>query len=271
MTGRDVTIRPTTGADAPLLESIYRRLTEDDMRLRFMSSTPPHEDWYASWASIAEHGGYGLIALDTDADGREIPVGEAGYALRADGDADLGIAVVPDHRGGLGRRLLDELLRHAGSCGIPNIQADVLRGNRPMRGLLSRRGSVTFEHDGAGTRSAIATDGGIPKWPAKDDRPRVLVEVVSGRWSREAEAEAAGLALAVCQGPDRRHGGCPQLEGGGCSLVDGADAIVVLLDPDHPETDDLIAAHRRAAPAVPIFLRKDSTVDDIVDTIAGDD
>lgn len=262
-----VEIRPTTASDAPLLRALYEDMTEHDLRLRFFTWVTPDDEWYESWASIGERGGYGVIALRKESDGTETPVGEAGYSMRDDGDAELGIAVALESRGGLGHRLLDELVRHAGACGISNIQADVLSDNRAMRGLLRRRGTVALEHGFGATRTSFATDGGVPSWPPDDERPRVLVEVAGSRWSGESEAAAAGLAVAVCSGPDRRAGGCPQLDTGGCPLVDGADAIVVLLDQDNSDTARLVEAHRRAAPTTPIFVQADPTVEEIADTI----
>jgi RimJ/RimL family protein N-acetyltransferase len=266
----DLTIRPTTVADAPLLRELYGDMTEHDLRLRFFTWVTPDDEWYESWASIGERGGFGVIALRGEPDGTVTPVGEAGYSMRDDGDAELGIAVALGSRGGLGHRLLDELIRHAGACGIANIQADVLSDNRAMRGLLRRRGTVALEHDVGATRTSFATDGGVSTWPPDDERPRVLVEVAGGRWSGESDAAAAGLAVAVCSGPDRRAGGCPQLDGGGCPLVDGADAIVVLLDQDNPDATRLIDAHRLAAPTTHIFVESDPSVVDIAAALDDD-
>jgi hypothetical protein len=84
----------------------------------------------------------------------------------------------------------------------------------------------------------------------------VLVEVAGRRWSGERAADAAGLATAMCAGPRARgEHGCPVLEGGRCPLADGADVIVVLLDPDDERSEALVRAHREQSPGTPVLVR----------------
>ena len=168
--------------------------------------------------------------------------GEAGYAMRSDGDGDLAVTVAPNWRGWLGPYLLDVLVRHAAAVGLANLQAEVLLENGPMLSLLSRRDPVAMGHDAGVVRLSIGTTGSGATWPPGEQRPRVLVEVAGRRWSGEQAAEAAGLATAMCAGPaGRGEHGCPVLEGGRCPLADGADAIIVLLDPDDERSAELVA------------------------------
>jgi hypothetical protein len=111
-------------------------------------------------------------------------------------------------------------------------------------------------HDDGAVRLSIGTTGSVSSWPARERRPRVLVEVPGRRWAGERLADSAGLATAMCSGPaGRMRSGCPVLEGGRCPLADTADAIVVLLDPDDERTQQLIDSHRRNHPGTPVLVR----------------
>ena len=259
--GRVMTVRATTADDAERISQLYEGLTMMDRHRRFFGAFSPHVEWCRKWASVAERGGFGVIALvsddadDADADDA-IVVAEAGYAIRADGDGDLAITVATPWRGWLGAYLLDVLVHRAALEGVRNLQADVLLENGPMLALLRHRDAVAIGHDDGVARLSIGTSGTTPDWPPRETRPRILVEVAGRRWSHEHAAEAAGLALTMCAGPGHRLGhGCPVLEGGRCPLADGADAIVMLLDPADARSQELIEAHRRNNPGIPVLVR----------------
>lgn len=254
--GRDRTleIRPTTAADAELIYELYQPLSLEDRHRRFFTAFQPELSWCRDWASVGERGGHGVIAIVHHADRDEV-AGEAGYALRSDGDGDLAVMVAPEWRGWLGSYLVDVLVRHAASNGIDNLQADVLLENRPMLAILHHRDAVDLEHSRGAVRLTIGTAGYLPSWPPNAEGHKVLVAAPGGRWSSADAAVKAGCVTAVCSGPNRRHhGGCPVLEGGRCPLADNADAIVILLDPDDEQTQQLVALHRKNRPGVPIFV-----------------
>jgi hypothetical protein len=254
--GRSIEIRPTTVADAELICELYGPLSLDDRHRRFFSAFQPDSPWCRDWASVGERGGYGVIAIVRHPDRDEV-AGEAGYALRVDGDGDLAVTVAPGWRGWLGSYLVEMLTRHAASHGIDNLQADVLLENRPMLQILHRRGAINLEHSLGTVRLTIGTAGYLPSWPPKAEGHRVLVAAPGGRWSDADAAEKAGCVTAVCSGPSRRQrGGCPVVEGGRCPLADNADAIVILLDPDDEQTQHLVALHRKNRPGVPIFVSR---------------
>ncbi len=258
--GRDRTleIRPTTAADAELIDELYSPLSIDDRRRRFFNAFRPDLDWCRHWASVGERGGHGVIAIvhhGDDHDAHDTVAGEAGYAMRADGDGDLAVTIAPDWRGWLGSYLVEILAQHAAANGIGNLQADVLLENRAMLAILQRRGSVSLEHSEGVVRLTIGTTGYLPSWPPHAEGHKVLVASPGGRWSGEHAAEQAGCVTAVCSGPSRRRrGGCPVLAGGRCSLADSAEALVILLDPADEDTQRLIALHRQQRPGVPIFV-----------------
>ncbi len=251
---RTLEIRPATAADAEQLRQFYEQQSMGDLRRRFFRVFMPHIEWCREWASVGERGGQCVLAIVHD--GRQhTVVAEAGYAIRDDGDGDMAVLVGPQWRGWLGPYLVDVLARHAASQGIDNLQADVMLENRPMLAILRHRGAVNFGHSDGIVRLTIGTTGYLPSWPPKTKERRLLVATAGGRWSGEEAAQDAGVVTAVCSGPQqRRRGGCPVLKGGRCPLADGADAIVVLLDPDDEQTEQLVALHRQQRPGVPIFV-----------------
>lgn len=254
--GRTLEIRPTTADDAELIHELYQPMSTDDLHRRFFSAAAPQPKWCRRWASVGERGGHGLIAIVHDGDQHTV-IGEAGYALRPDGDGDLAVAVAPGWRGWLGSYLVELLTQHAAAHGIDNLQADVLLENRPMLTILRRRGSVSLEHVDGTVRLTIGTAGYTPSWPPKATGHKLLVAAAGGRWSGERAASQAGCVTAVCSGPSgRTRAGCPVLSGERCPLADDADAIVILLDPDDPRTERLVALHRRQRPGVPIFVSR---------------
>jgi hypothetical protein len=253
--GRSMTVRATTVDDADRILSLYDELTLFDRHRRFFGAFSPRDEWCRRWASVGERGGFGVIVL---VDGGDVPtvVAEAGYSIRDDGDGDLAITVAAPWRGWLGAYLLDVLVRRAAVDGVRNLQAEVLLENEPMLSLLRHRDAVALSHDDGVVHMSIGTSGSTPDWPPLERRPKILVEVAGRRWSGEHAAEEAGLATTMCAGPDRRlRHGCPVLEGGTCPLADGADAIVVLLDPADERSQRLIEAHRRNSPGTPVLVR----------------
>jgi hypothetical protein len=261
--GARLEVRPTTAADDEHICDLYDTLSIGDRHRRFFSAFKPRLDWCRDWADVAARGGFGVIAIVHRVGVPDEVAGEAGYAIRHDGDGDLAVTIAPNWRGWLGPYLLDLLVRHAGSVGLANLQADVLLENGPMLSLLRRRAPVAMGHDDGVVRLSIGTTGSVPTWPPQEHRPRVLVEVAGRRWSGERAAEHAGLAPAMCAGPAARgEHGCPVLDGGRCPLADGADAIIVLLDPADERTARLVQAHREQSPGTPVLVRQQPAADD---------
>ncbi len=259
--GSRMEVRSTTADDAAAICELYEMLSIGDRHRRFFGAFRPRLEWCRTWADVRSRGGFGVIAIvHRDGESDEV-AGEAGYAIRQDGDGDLAVTISPKWRGWLGPYLLDVLVRHAAATGLENLQAEVLLENGPMLSLLRRRDPVAMGHDNGVVRLSIGTSGSPPRWPPADARPHVLVEVAGRRWSGEAAADRAGLATAMCAGPAARgHRGCPVLDGGRCPLADGADAIVVLLDPTDERSARLVEAHRRQSPGTPVLVRHRSDV-----------
>jgi RimJ/RimL family protein N-acetyltransferase len=265
-----VTIRHRKPGDADALRSLYSRMSEDDIRMRFFTASTPPEQFFDDWSRVSESGAFGLLAVQESEPGDTTVVGEAGWGAVSEGEAELGIAVDPDHRGWLGALLLDSLLRHARERGLLNLHAVVLTDNKAMLGLARRRGFAIVEHPQWGMmRLSLGTGAVMPSWPLRRRGPRVLIE---SRWVRGAAEEAlreAGYEVALCPGPCLGLDHCPVLTGEPCSLVEGADAVVVDIPTDDPLADLLMKADPVVHPSVPVLsghrTRSDGTSERVPD------
>ncbi|MCU0271069.1 MAG: hypothetical protein MUF83_20830 [Acidimicrobiales bacterium] len=97
-------------------------------------------------------------------------------------------------------------------------------------------------------RSNTATWDGAP-----ERRVRVLLECPpESSPAIIADAlERQGFEVRTCEGPDRRHA-CALLHDGACSLVDGADVVVNLLDGPDDDAGRVLGAltHERRPPGI---------------------
>jgi hypothetical protein len=262
---RVLVIRPVTPDDLDGLVALYEGLSLDDVYRRFFSGFHPDRTFLQRLVSAPERGGFGLIAVVSDASSADAAAGagegdarvvaEATYELLDNGNGELGITVASDWRGWLGPVLFDALLAVAAARGVPNLEADVLTSNRAMLALARWRGCAFIPRDDWSTvRVLVGTRGCMPTWSGPHDRPRVLVEVPGGRWSAAGVAQAAGLHVLTCSGPGARPA-CPVLSGEACPLAAGADAIVVANPRDDERWGGLIEAHRQQHPGVPVCVQ----------------
>jgi ribosomal protein S18 acetylase RimI-like enzyme len=243
--GRRLIVREGRVGDTDDLNALYRRLSGDDLWLRFFTAAAPAPTFFDHWLSIADEGGLVLVVLVEERSGRTTLVAEAGYSLLEDGDGELGITVDPSWRGWLGPWLLAVLLREAAARGVPNLQAVVQVSNRAMMSTLRRHGAAIVEQPEPNEiRLAIGTSGGTPGWPVSHDKPRILVEAAYGHWAGERAAREAGFEIRTCRGPgtDRQ---CPMLAGEGCPLVEGADVVVSQFPDEAPYTAAIVDELRR--------------------------
>lgn len=245
--GAALTVRPVVPADAAAVGLLYEGLSLDDRYARFFSAYRPTGAFIARLVGTAERGGAGLVAVVAGPGGPGRIVGEASYSLLADGDGDFAITVARDWRGWLGPFLLDALLEAAAARNVPNLRADILRENREMLALVRSRGYAAVDHVGYQVvRVVLATRGRVPSWPAAHAGPRVLVEVPGAHWHAEEAAQAAGLTVMSCPGPEPGSGArCPVPAGGECPLAAGADVVVCSLPPQLDRSARVLAAHRR--------------------------
>ena len=250
--GRVLHVRPIRAGEVDRLVGLYASLSDEDLYHRFFGGYRPPRRVIERWAEITGEGGCLLVATVDDGQGSRL-VADAGYAVLPDGSGELAITVAPGYRGWLGPFLLDCLVRAARAAGIPNLQADILTENRQMTMMMRRRGYVALDHpDFTLTRVMIGTEGRVPSWPGRHDRPRVLVEVPGARWGAEAAAQAAGWQVVTCPGPGDER--CPAVDGAACPLAGGADVIVFGLRGDDPRSGTVLATHARRHPTARVVL-----------------
>lgn len=244
--GQTLVVRKATVDDVDAITALYAGLTPDDLYRRFFCGSRPPRALIERW--VAMHGDTGVMLVAEVRDpgrGGEL-VGEAVWTALPDGSAEFSLTVARSWRGWLGPYLLDTLVEAAAGQGIASLQADVLSDNRQMLAVVRARGYVMLDHsDWSIVRVMIATGRGVPPWPPKDPRTRVLVEGSGARSLAAALAAKPGLRVIGCGGPARTPDGwCPALRGEACPLADGADLVVSRLPTDDDRTAAVLAAHR---------------------------
>lgn len=251
---RTLLIREMQKADAAGLEDLYIRLCEDDLYKRFFSGRPPRDTFIEKMASVGERGGFGVVAVMHEPGLPSRLVAEASFSPLPNGNAEVGVTVDPSARGWLGPYLLDILVHEAARRSIPNLEAEVLATNRQMQALLESRGSAVIEHSDrpAIVRLCIGTTGRAPAWSRAHDRPRLLVEIVGGRWRSAEAAKEAGFEVLACPGVHRKLTRCPAMAGAPCPLAAQADVIVDAIR-DAPG-QALLRAHHDLHPGVPVCV-----------------
>jgi hypothetical protein len=242
--------------DVDGLVALYGRLSADDLHRRFFSALRPSRTFLDHWARLSERGGFGLVAVLASGGGADEVVADAGYAPLPNGNAELAITVAPGWRGWLGPYVLDVLVGEAARRGVPNLEAEILATNGSMLALVRGRGHAVMGHpDWTIVRVVIGTSQRTPSWPPRHDRPRLLVEGAGTRWAGEEPARTAGYDVITCPGPGRDRRRCPLLNGGRCPLVDGADAVVVVVQPGpDPLGAALAGRHADTDTATPVMV-----------------
>lgn len=260
--GRTVRIRAVERGDVEGLGRLFDGLEPEDRHHRFFSLYRPPREFLERMTTVADRGGFGLVAV-ADPAGSARLVGEASYSPLPGGDGELGITVASGWRGWMGPVLLDLLCSAAAERGVADIQAEVEMTNGPMLAVLRGRGGVIMGHtDRSTVRMVVATRGRNPSWPSGRDGPRVLIEVPGGRWHRQDQLETAGATVLACPGPQAAGRRCPVLDGSSCPLAATADVVVVC----PPATDtgpwsELLRAHPARHPAaVTCLALPDGTV-----------
>jgi acetyltransferase len=136
--GRQITIRPIRPEDGPQHREFVEQLAPEDLRLRFFSSRRelPRSE-LARLTQIDYEREMAFIAELDEGDGRRRTLGVARAVCDPDNvDAEFAVIVRSDLKGrGLGRLLMDALIRHLRARGTQQMVGYVLRENSAMREL----------------------------------------------------------------------------------------------------------------------------------------
>ena len=192
--GARVLIRPVLPEDEPRLVTLYGRLSRDTKYQRFFTvrnRLPP--DWAHYFANVDYRRRMALVA-ERDLDWRPELIGVARYEPSADEDtAEVAIVIQDYWQGrGLGRILLEEILRAAETKDILRFRAYALADNHRLLAMLSRLTNIQERsiEDGVveilftrrGTPAATSTpEGRAPTFP--DLVSQVLADTFDAVWA----------------------------------------------------------------------------------------
>ncbi len=245
-------MRPVQRSDLEGLAALYAGLDPEDRHRRFFSAFRPSSQFLEALTTVADRGGFGLVATVAGSDDDGVDgggaageiVGEASYVLLPNGDGELGITVAEAWRGWLGPYLLDALIEAAAARGVPNLEADVLVTNGPMLALAHARGCVTMSHpDWSAVRVRMSTRGTSSSSGAPGPPPLAEEECKAGESDSDAPRRAA-LEVAACIAPTRPGRPCPRLAGEPCPLGGGAGVGAMEVPPATTHTGALEVSHQ---------------------------
>lgn len=250
--GERLRFREIEPGDTSAIERLYRELDAESTYRRFFTATRPPPSYLSSLTHLAERGGCSIVVEDRSADEPGRIVAEANVVPLANGNGELAVTVERAWRGWLGPYLFGLLRARAAELDIPNVEAEILTCNRPMRALTRRAGEAVYPpEDWQTIRVVVASSGTAPSWPPASTR-RVLVEARSANTPALAELVAHGYDVMACTGRRTGGGSCPMLDSGDdCPLARDADVIVVA-ERDAVRRDELVAGHAARHPEVPV-------------------
>jgi GNAT superfamily N-acetyltransferase len=151
--GTVVHIRPIRPEDDHALIDIFKHLSPQTVYQRFFQALPELSPGMARYLANVNY--TNRMALIAEAGGDVIGVGR--YERTSDpAVADLGLVVLDEWQNlGLGRFLLQEILRIGKSNGIRQFRADVLAENRRMLRLLAQESMILERKTEAGVASLL--------------------------------------------------------------------------------------------------------------------
>jgi acyl-CoA hydrolase/RimJ/RimL family protein N-acetyltransferase len=146
--GRRVLLRPTRTTDASLLQDLFFRMREDDIRTRFFRHLRSLTDEMAQHlCSVGYDQEMAFAAVVGEREAERV-VGTSCYFLDpATGMADVAYMVDPAWQGsGLGSALQERTIAFAREHGVIGFTADVLAENAPMLNVFRRSGQRMEAH-----------------------------------------------------------------------------------------------------------------------------
>jgi len=139
--GRSLLVRPIRPEDEPAHHALISRLAPEDVRFRFFGLVRrfPHGEM-ARFTQIDYDREMAFVATTEEAEPETLGVVRA-VSHPADAGADFAILVRSDIQGqGLGRLLLEKMVRYCRERGLRELRGQVLEDNRAMLALAKRLG-----------------------------------------------------------------------------------------------------------------------------------
>jgi acetyltransferase len=146
--GEEIFLRPIRPEDEPVLQEGFKKLSREDVRMRFFAPLRElHHPLAVRLTQIDYDREMALLALRGDGEAGREALGVVRIAADPDNlQAEFAVTVRSDFKGrGLGRVLMERILAYAEIRGIGEIWGDVLSENEAMRGLAVALG-FTVEH-----------------------------------------------------------------------------------------------------------------------------
>ena len=149
--GRSVLVRPLSPRDATAEQAFVAALSPMSRYRRFhfgLHELPP--PLLRRLTEIDQRRHVALVALGLPAFDEPAIVADARYVRCDDDDAaEFAVAVADDwQRLGLGREMLERLMRHAREHGVSRLCGDVLWDNRPMIAMVTALGGTLARKPG---------------------------------------------------------------------------------------------------------------------------
>lgn len=145
--GSLVTLRPICPEDAPLLQEAFRRLSSTTVYLRFFKAANELSDQEARELATVDYQNHMALVGSIQEDGQERLVASARYNILPEGEpgrAEAAIVVRDDYQQrGLGRQMMDHLIRYARDRGVRAFVATVHLSNAVVMKFIQRSG-LTF-------------------------------------------------------------------------------------------------------------------------------
>lgn len=141
--GRTAWLRPIRPEDAPRHQEFFSRLTPEDVRYRFFTLLRQlAQSELSRFTQIDYNREMAFIASAPDPSGEPETLGVVRIVTDPDRlRAEFAIVVRSDLKGcGLGRLLLEKMIRYCRLCGIRELVSETLEDNRAMRGLARNLG-----------------------------------------------------------------------------------------------------------------------------------
>ena len=143
-------VRPLEPSDRPGLAALFKRLSPESRRQRFLGPKPRLSERELTYLTNVDHRWHEALAAVDGRDGSIVGVARYVRVPGRPAAADGAIAVADDHQGrGIGTALIRCLIARARVNGFSVLTADTLWDNRPARALLRGAGFQGRRSSGA--------------------------------------------------------------------------------------------------------------------------